>query len=117
MKAIIEIAKRGTALSAAHQQLADARAGSTVDYYLSFESARSLFAELSPARIDLLGCLRNLGPCSIYALAKSVARNYSNVHADVQQLENLGLVERDQAGNISVPFDAVEIRVRFAQAA
>ena len=117
MKAIIEVARKGSAVRTARTPLAAARQGKTPDYRLSFESARSLFAELTPARLDLLDTLRKLGPCSVYALAKAAARNYSNVHTDVSRLEVLGLVERNGDGSISVPYDAVEILLPLAQVA
>ena len=117
MKAIIEVARKGSAVRTARTQLAAARQGKTPDYRLSFESARSLFAELTPARLDLLDTLRKLGPCSVYALAKAAARNYSNVHTDVARLEVLGLVDRNGEGAISVPYDAVEILLPLAQVA
>ena len=94
MKAIIEVARKGSIFRTAAQQLANARQGQTPDFRLSFESARSLFAELTPARLDLLDTLRRVGPCSVYALAKAAERNYSNVHTDVSRLEELGLIER-----------------------
>ena len=117
MKAIIEVARKGAIFRAAAQQLADARQGRTPDFRLSFESARSLFADLTPARLDLLDTLRRVGPCSVYALAKAAERNYSNVHTDVSRLEELGLVERSADGGISVPFESVEILVPLAQVA
>lgn len=84
---------------------------------MSFESARSLFAELTPARLDLLDTLRRAGLSSVYALAKAAERNYSNVHTDVTRLEGLGLIERAKDGLVSVPFEAVEIRFPLAQLA
>jgi len=117
MKAIIEVSKRGSAVRAARQQLAEARRGSAPDFRLSFESARSLFSELTPARVDLLDTLRRVGPCSVYALAKSAERNYSNVHTDISRLEELGLIERTDDGSISVPYEAVEILVPLSQVA
>jgi predicted transcriptional regulator len=117
-KVIIEVARSGSIFASAARQIAHARQGRTPDFRLSFESARSLFAELTPARLDLLDTLRRVGPCSIYALAKAAERNYSNVHTDVSRLEELGLIERsDDDGAISVPFDAVEIRVPLAHVA
>ena len=55
MKAIIEIAPSGSAFSAARHQLKAAEASPAygADYTLSFESAKALFTELTPARIDL----------------------------------------------------------------
>ena len=117
MKAVIEVAKRGSALRAARQQIANSRQGQTPDFQLSFESARTLFTELTPARLDLLDTLSKLGTTSIYALAKAAERNYSNVHTDIARLEELGLVERAENGNIFVPFTAVEIRMPLAHAA
>ena len=84
---------------------------------MSFESAKSLFADLTPARLDLLDTLRKSMPCSVYALAKAAERNYSNVHTDVSRLEELGLIERNDDGAVLVPYDAVEILLPFAQVA
>ena len=117
MKAIIEVARKGSIFRTAAQQLANSRQGRTPDFRLSFESARSLFSELTPARLDLLDTLRRVGPCSIYALAKAAERNYSNVHTDVSRLEELGLIERSEDDAISVPFESVEILVPLAQVA
>jgi predicted transcriptional regulator len=117
MKAIIEVARRGSVFQSATQQVAGARKGRMPDFRLSFESARSLFSELTPARLDLLDTLRRVGPCSIYALAKAAERNYSNVHTDVSRLEELGLIERSEEGAVSVPYEAVEILVPLAQSA
>jgi predicted transcriptional regulator len=117
MKAIIELSRRGSIFNAAAQQVADFRRGRSPDYRLSFESARSLFAELTPARLDLLDTLRRAGACSVKALAKAAERNYSNVHTDVSRLEELGLVERTEDGMIFVPFDAIEIRFPLARVA
>ena len=82
--------------------------GKSPDFHLSFESARTLFSELTPARLDLLDTLRRVGPCSVYGLAKAAERNYSNVHTDVGRLEELGLVERTEAGEVSVPFERLK---------
>lgn len=117
MKAIIEISRKGSVFNAAREQIAGAKRGRAPDYRLSFESARTLFAEVTPARLDLLNTLRGMGPTSIYALAKTAGRNYSNVHADVGRLVELGLVARVDDETVQVPFEAVEIRMALAQAA
>src|SRR6478672_1759599 len=117
MKAIIEVDRPGSTVRAARKQFVSARRGRVPDFRLSFESARSLFAELTPARLDLLDTLRRVGPCSVYAVAKAAGRNYSNVHTDVARLEELGLIERSEDGSVSVPFEAVEILVPLAQTA
>lgn len=113
MKAFIEIAPRGSEFSTAGKQLKAAEASSLfgADYHLSFESARALFSELTPARIDLLERLRQCGPCSVYALAKTVGRNYSNVHTDIGKLEAHGLVRRTPEDAVFVPFESLEIHL------
>ncbi len=117
MKAIIEVSRRGSAVRTARTQLVASGRGVPPDFMLSFETARALFTELTPARVELLDVLRRVGPCSVYALAKAAQRNYSNVHSDVGRLEELGLIERSQDGAVSVPFESVEILVPLAQVA
>ena len=119
MKAVIEIAPRGSIFSVAREQLkaAEANALYGADYHLSFDSARALFSELTPARIDLLEALRRCGPCSVYALAKQVARNYSNVHTDIGKLEEHGLVQRTPEDTVFVPFESVEIHLALVKQA
>ena len=87
MKAIIEVTKQRSIFAEAAEQIAASRRGKAPDYRLSFESARSLFSELTPARLDLMDTLRRMGTCSVNALAKAADRNYSNVHTDVARLE------------------------------
>lgn len=115
MKAIIEVSGKGAIFNTAAAQVAAARSGRSPDFHLSFESARSLFAELTPARLDLLDTLRRVGPSSVYALAKAAERNYSNVHTDVARMEELGLIERTDTGEIMVPYESVEIVVPLAR--
>ena len=117
MKAIIEVGKPGSIYGAAAQQIADARQGRTPDYRLSFESARSLFAELTPSRLELLNALRGLGPCRVEKLAYTAERDPAKTRADVVRLEELGLIERTADGTVSVPFDAVEILFPLAHVA
>jgi predicted transcriptional regulator len=116
MQAITEVSGRGSIFKTAAAQVAAARTGRAPDFHLSFESARSLFAELAPARLDLLDTLRRVGPCSVYALAKASERNDSNVHTDVARMEELGLIDRTEAGEILVPYESVGIIVPLARA-
>jgi predicted transcriptional regulator len=117
MKAIIELSQKGSIFGAVKQQVIDSQAGHLPDYHLGFGSARALFSELTPSRLDLLDTLRRIGSSSIYALAKTADRNYSNVHTDVSRLLELGLMERAENGLVSVPFEAIEIRLPLAQVA
>ena len=112
MKAIIEIASNQDMhrrAVAAARALAAGKIEAT-DFRIGFESAAQVFAELTVERLRTLETLRRGGTQSVYALAKALGRNYSNVHGDVQRLMALGLVERDGDG-VRAPFDELEIHL------
>lgn len=52
-----------------------------------------LLALLTPRRLEVLKTLRKKGPLSVRALAKTVERDYKNVHVDTRALEEAGLLE------------------------
>ena len=81
------------------------------DYHLGFADAAQLLAELPPRRLDTLRAIKAGGEVSIYAVAKGMGRNYSNVHADVQKLIEHGLVEKDESGRVFVPWEDVIVRI------
>lgn len=81
------------------------------DYQLNFPTPVELLAELPPKRLQVLRLLKSAGPMSVYALAKQMGRNYSNVHGDIQRLLALGLVEKNAAGRVLVPFDDIVVQV------
>lgn len=118
MKAIIEIASNADMHARALQAARRHAVGhvDADDFHLGFDSAARVFSELTPERLRTLETLKREGTQSIYALAKILGRNYSNVHNDIQRLIALGLVERDENG-VSVPFDALEIHVPLGRRA
>lgn len=81
------------------------------DYHLNFADTLHLLAELPPRRLDTLREIKRSGPLSVYAVAKQLSRNYSNVHADVQKLVEHGLVDKDEEGRVFVPWDDIVVRV------
>ena len=81
------------------------------DFHLVFPSMASLFAELPPKRLQTLDTLKAMGPASIYALAKKLGRNYSNVHRDIERLLEHSLVAKDETNRVFVPWSAVEIHL------
>jgi len=80
------------------------------DLTMSFRQAVKVFRTLSAKRMETLKVLRATGPQSMYALARRLKRNYSNVFTDIGVLRKLGLVEKGGDGLVSVPWEAVEIR-------
>lgn len=119
-KAIIGTESLDTLFARAHEVARKLDAGAALpeaDYRLNFATAAQLFSELTPRRLELLEELKRGGPRSIYALAKALQRNYSNVHADVKALMDHGLVEKDEKGHVFMPWDEIQINVSFANAA
>jgi predicted transcriptional regulator len=80
---------------------------------LAFADLPLLLKTLTPARWDLLKKLRSLGPATIFALAKALARDYKNVHTDVQRLAELGLIEKTPDSRIQVAWQAVRAEIRL----
>ena len=83
------------------------------DYILNYSDVTRAFSDITPERYRLLETLQRLGTVSIYALARELGRNYSNVHADVCALLELELVARTPEG-VYVPWEAVEWRLSTA---
>lgn len=87
------------------------------DFELNFAQAGDLVAEITRERLRLLTALRAAGPLTVYALAKELERNYSNVHADVKRLLELGLIGRGEDKRVFVPWTEIRIRLPLAEAA
>ena len=87
------------------------------DYELGFAQAGDLLAQITKERLRLLLVLRTNGPSTIFALAKRLGRNYSNVHSDVKALLELGLIERNEERHIFVPWMEIHIRLPLTTAA
>ena len=81
------------------------------DYRLNFANPVALLESLPPKRLATLRAVRTLGAVSIYALAKHLGRNYSNIHTDVARLIELGLIDKGADGHVFMPWDDVVVRV------
>lgn len=97
----------------------DAAGGKKVKPYngLGFESIAQFAAALTPQRWLLINALKGIGSSSIYALAKKLGRHYKNVHTDVTALVQLGIIEKDEAGKVFVPWDEIDVNMPLARAA
>ena len=80
---------------------------------LSFADLPLLLKILTPARWGMLGRLKKTGPVSVYALAKSLGRDYKNVHTDVARLVELGLIEKTGDALVRVAWDAVRAELKL----
>jgi len=57
--------------------------------------------------------LRQHGPLSVLAFAKTLERNYKNVHADASAHESVDLIQRSDEGLLVVPWGLIDIQVRL----
>jgi predicted transcriptional regulator len=80
---------------------------------LSFESMGGYMKAFTPKRWELLEVLKRNNGQNINQLAQALNRDYKNVHTDIQTLLDLGIVEKDRAGLVSVPWDEIETHVRL----
>ena len=74
---------------------------------LEFADTITLFKFLSPRRFELLQHLRTAGPLSIRKLAAELQRDYKNVHTDVKDLLEVGLIEETADQLLDVPWDVI----------
>ena len=65
---------------------------------ISVNSWETLGRLFSPPRLQLLAAIPLLKPTSIAALAKSLKKDFKNVHSDVRFLADLGLIELKEEG-------------------
>jgi predicted transcriptional regulator len=79
---------------------------------ISFESLKVMSRVLSTKRLDLLGYVRRNRVTSVRALAEALGRDYSNVHADVKALKEIGLIEVGK-GYVRTGCDRIDARIAF----
>ena len=75
--------------------------------HVTFLSFQTMLDTLSPKRLDLLRHVHQHGAQNIRALAKTLARDYKNVHQDVAVLEQAGLLVRD-GRKLTAPWDELQ---------
>lgn len=79
-----------------------------------FNNIRTFLKYITPRRYELLERLYANGATSVSELSKLLNRNYKNVFDDLKLLEQIGLVEKDEHGFYSVPWDEVSASFRLA---
>jgi len=80
------------------------------EHHLAFESWDALARVLTGKRLELLRYVRRHKVASVRAMAKALARDYSNVHADVQALTAAGLLDVTNGG-LRADYDAIETKI------
>jgi predicted transcriptional regulator len=78
--------------------------------HLAFENWDTLARVLTGKRMELLRHVHRHEVASVRALAKALGRDYSNVHADVQALTAVGLLDNG-SGGLKADYDAIETKI------
>ena len=92
-------------------------AGKSSASRLAFGTLGQLFSAITEKRLELVRYVGTHGALNTRRLAAALGRDYKNVHTDVQALVELGLIERDEHGRLSAPFDEIIIRAELREAA
>lgn len=88
---------------------------------LNFESYAELSRLLSPKNLELLEAIAEAEPASIREAADAVDRDYKQVHRNLTELADIGIIEfsGDGSGHPKKPilgYDGLEIDIPFADA-
>ena len=114
----IEVLKPSDALAAFAETWRHAAArGKAATARLVFGSLGALFSAITQKRLELVRYAAAHKGLNTRKLAQALGRNYKNVHTDVAALTELGLLDKDSRGNLSVPFDEIVIRAGIREAA
>ena len=88
---------------------------------LNFGSYAELSRLLSPKNLELLEVISEHEPESIREAAELVSRDYKQVHRNLSELDDIGVIEFDgggsgQAKKPTLAYDGLEIEIPFAGA-
>ncbi len=82
---------------------------------VGFKNVSQMLSVFTPKRWDLLATLREHGAMSIAELARTLQRDYKNVHNDVERLMEWLAIERDANGKIFTPYSKIVVDVHLPQ--
>jgi predicted transcriptional regulator len=98
------------------RRVRDAFKGKRQGSRISFATPELLFRVLTAKRWELIRALSGVGPVTIRAAARRVGRDVKAVHGDVHALLNAGILQKDDAGLIVFPYDAIRVDVMLRAA-
>ena len=103
--------------TAVNQRFLDAFNGNRQGEYVSFSSPELLFKTLTAKRWELLQVMTGAGAMSIREAARRLHRDVKAVHSDVQALLSVGLLCKNDSGQVVFPYDAVHVDFMVQEAA
>ena len=113
----ITVLKPQAALDAFVETWRRVEAGGEEKPRLAFGSLRELFSVITEKRLELLRYVAIHEVLNMRQLAQGLGRNYKNVHTDVRELLELGLLEKSDQGQLTAPFDEIVIHAELRDAA
>ncbi len=113
----IEILKSQAALDAFAETWRLAEAGEVVTPRLAFGNLRDLFYAITEKRLEMIRFVAEHEGLITRQLAIQIGRDYKNVYTDVKVLVELGLLDKDEQGRLTAPFDEIVIHAAVRDAA
>lgn len=113
----VEVLKSQAALEAFAETWRRVETNEDVTPRLAFASLHDLFSALTEKRLELMRFVASNEGLNTNKLAHELERNYKNVHTDVAALVELGLLEKDEQGALTAPFDEIVIHAGIRDAA
>lgn len=104
-----------SSLTLAQQAMEKLAVGETpAPYYgVGFKHVSQMLSVFTEKRWDLLAALRERGAMSIAELARTVQRDYKNVHNDVEKLMEWLAIEKNEQGKVFTPYSEIIVDVHL----
>ncbi len=104
-------------LTLAQQAMEQLAVGETPSPYygIGFKNVSQMLSVFTEKRWDLLAALRENGAMSIAELARTVQRDYKNVHNDVERLMEWLAIEKNTQGKVFTPYSEIIVDVHLPQ--
>ncbi len=113
----IEVLKSQAALDAFTDTWRRVEAGEAMVPRIAFGSLRDLFSAITEKRLEMLRFIATHEELNTRQLSQQLGRDYKNVYTDVNDLVELGLLEKDERGRLTAPFDEIVIHATVRDAA
>jgi predicted transcriptional regulator len=76
---------------------------------ISFPTPELLWKVLTAKRWEILKAMCGAGPLTVREAARRVNRDIKSVHTDLAALLSAGVLERNEAGQVEFPYEAVKV--------
>lgn|SRR5688572_9730677 len=85
--------------------------------HIGFETWELMHKVLSPKRLEIVRVMTGAGPLSIREIARRVGRDFKGVHTDTALLLEAGVIDKDDQGRLTFPYDRIHVDFEIPAAA